>query len=70
MYRKNMKALSRRYTAMRMMRIEMEELEQEKMEVLQIAQNQNRDKEDKYYFAEEIEEEETLSFAGQGTGTH
>lgn len=41
--------------------VEMEDLEQEKMEVLQIAQNQNRDKEDKYYFAEEIEEEETLS---------
>ena len=41
--------------------IEMEDLEQEKPEVLQIAQNQNREKEDKYYFAEEIEEEETLS---------
>lgn len=40
---------------------EMEDLEQEKPEVLQIAQNQNREKEDKYYFAEEIEEEETLS---------
>ncbi len=44
--------------------IEMEDLEQEKMEILQIAQNQHREKrdtEDKYYFAEEIEEEETLS---------
>lgn len=41
--------------------VEMEDLEQEETEVLQIAQNQNRDKEDKYYFAEEIEEEETLS---------
>ena len=40
---------------------EMEDLEQENTEVLQIAQNQNREKEDKYYFAEEIEEEETLS---------
>ncbi len=40
---------------------EMEELEQDKMEVLQIAQSQNREKDDKYYFAEEIEEEETLS---------
>ena len=40
---------------------QMEDLEQEKPEVLQIAQNQNREKEDKYYFAEEIEEEETLS---------
>lgn len=41
--------------------VDMEELSDEKLEVLQIAQNQSRDKEDKYYFAEEIEEEETLS---------
>lgn len=38
-----------------------EDLNDEKLEVLQIAQNQSREKEDKYYFAEEIEEEETLS---------
>ncbi len=41
--------------------VDMEDLSDEKLEVLQIAQNQSRDKEDKYYFAEEIEEEETLS---------
>ncbi|CAN5150541.1 sigma-54 dependent transcriptional regulator [soil metagenome] len=41
--------------------VETEDLEQEEMEVLQISQNQQREKEDKYYFAEEIEEEETLS---------
>ncbi len=40
---------------------EMEDFSDENMEVLQIAQNQSREKEDKYYFAEEIEEEETLS---------
>lgn len=41
--------------------IESEDVEEEKMEVLQIAQNQQENKQDKYYFAEEIEEEETLS---------
>ncbi len=40
---------------------QIEDLEDEKAEVLQISQNQQRDKDDKYYFAEEIEEEETLS---------
>ena len=40
--------------------IESEEIEEEKMEVLQIPQSQ-QEKQDKYYFAEEIEEEETLS---------
>lgn len=40
---------------------EIEEHNNENMEVLQISQNKNREKEDKYYFAEEIEEEETLS---------
>lgn len=41
--------------------VEMEDLTNEKPEVLQITQNKTRDQEDKYYFAEEIEEEETLS---------
>lgn len=41
--------------------IESEEMEDEEMEVLQIPQNQQENKKDKYYFAEEIEEEETLS---------
>ncbi|MFN4762483.1 sigma-54 interaction domain-containing protein [Gillisia sp. Q332] len=41
--------------------IESEDMEDEEMEVLQIAQNQQENKKDKYYFAEEIEEEETLS---------
>lgn len=41
--------------------VDIEDLNDEKLEVLQIAQNQSREKEDKYYFAEEIEEEETLS---------
>lgn len=41
--------------------IESEEMEDEEMEVLQISQNQQENKKDKYYFAEEIEEEETLS---------
>lgn len=41
--------------------IDMEDIEEEKPEVLQIPQNQSQEKEDKYYFAEEIEEEETLS---------
>lgn len=46
---------------------EMEEMNEENMEVLQIAQNQSREQreqreqEDKYHFAEEIEEEEPLS---------
>lgn len=40
--------------------IESEDVEEEKMEVLQIPQSQ-QEKQDKYYFAEEIEEEETLS---------
>lgn len=38
-----------------------EELSEEQLEVLQIPQNNTPNKEDKYYFAEEIEEEETLS---------
>lgn len=41
--------------------IEPEEIPDEKLEVLQIPQNNPVDKQDKYYFAEEIEEEETLS---------
>ncbi len=41
--------------------IESEEMEDEEMKVLQIPQNQQENKKDKYYFAEEIEEEETLS---------
>ena len=41
--------------------IESEEMEDEEMNVLQIPQNQQESKKDKYYFAEEIEEEETLS---------
>lgn len=41
--------------------IESEELSDEKLEVLQIPQNNMPEKQDKYYFAEEIEEEETLS---------
>ena len=40
---------------------EAEETADEKLEVLQISQNNVPDKQDKYYFAEEIEEEETLS---------
>lgn len=40
---------------------EMEDFTEEEPEVLKITQNQPREKEDKYYFAEEIEEEETLS---------
>lgn len=40
---------------------EMEDFTDEEPEVLKITQNQPREKEDKYYFAEEIEEEETLS---------
>ncbi|MEG9327067.1 regulatory protein, Fis family [Salinimicrobium catena] len=38
-----------------------EEVTDEQLEVLQIPQNNVPDKQDKYYFAEEIEEEETLS---------
>ena len=44
---------------------DMQDIEEEQLEVLQIAENQKREREkeieDKYYFAEEIEEEETLS---------
>jgi transcriptional regulator with PAS, ATPase and Fis domain len=41
----------------------MDDLDSEQMKVLQISQNKSQEKEDKYYFAEEIEEEEeeTLS---------
>ncbi|WP_423819900.1 sigma-54 dependent transcriptional regulator [Salinimicrobium sp. TIG7-5_MAKvit] len=38
-----------------------EEITDEELEVLQIPQQNPSDKQDKYYFAEEIEEEETLS---------
>ncbi len=38
-----------------------EEVPDEQLEVLQIPQKNMPDKQDKYYFAEEIEEEETLS---------
>ena len=38
-----------------------EEITDEQLEVLQIPQQKTPDKQDKYYFAEEIEEEETLS---------
>ena len=41
--------------------IDSEEISDEKLEVLQIPQNNPSEKSDKYYFAEEIEEEETLS---------
>jgi len=41
--------------------INMDELDEENREVLQIAQNKSQEIEDKYYFAEEIEEEEPLS---------
>ena len=41
--------------------VEPEEITDEELEVLQIPQNNMPDKQDKYYFAEEIEEEETLS---------
>lgn len=41
--------------------IESEDMDEEEMKVLQIPQNQQENKKDKYYFAEEIEEEETLS---------
>lgn len=41
--------------------IDLDELDEENREVLRISQNKPEDLEDKYYFAEEIEEEETLS---------
>jgi transcriptional regulator with PAS, ATPase and Fis domain len=41
--------------------IEPEDVSDENLELLQIPQNNPVDKQDKYYFAEEIEEEETLS---------
>ena len=41
--------------------IDSEDVENERLEVLQIPQNNLPEKQDKYYFAEEIEEEETLS---------
>lgn len=41
--------------------VEPEEISDEQLEVLQIPQQNTPDKQDKYYFAEEIEEEETLS---------
>ncbi|TVZ27038.1 regulatory Fis family protein [Gillisia sp. Hel_I_86] len=40
---------------------DMEDLDEEERSILQIPQNSPQEKEDKYYFAEEIEEEETLS---------
>lgn len=40
---------------------DMDDIDEENREVLQISQNKSQDIEDKYYFAEEIEEEETLS---------
>ncbi len=40
---------------------DIEDLNEEELKVLQIPQNSSNEKEDKYYFAEEIEEEETLS---------
>ncbi|MBK5193459.1 MAG: sigma-54-dependent Fis family transcriptional regulator [Flavobacteriaceae bacterium] len=40
---------------------DMDDIDEENREVLQISQNKSQDTEDKYYFAEEIEEEETLS---------
>ncbi len=41
--------------------MEPEDVSEEDLELLQIPQNNPVDKQDKYYFAEEIEEEETLS---------
>lgn len=41
--------------------VEPEEISEEQLEILQIQQNNKPEKQDKYYFAEEIEEEETLS---------
>jgi len=40
---------------------DIEDLNDEELNILQIPQNSSKEKEDKYYFAEEIEEEETLS---------
>ncbi|RKS55993.1 regulatory Fis family protein [Gillisia mitskevichiae] len=40
---------------------DIEDQEEEERSILQIPQNSSQEKEDKYYFAEEIEEEETLS---------
>ena len=40
---------------------DLEDLNNEERNILQIPQNSSQEKEDKYYFAEEIEEEETLS---------
>ncbi len=40
---------------------DIEDLNEEELNILQIPQNSSQEKEDKYYFAEEIEEEETLS---------
>ncbi len=40
---------------------ELDDIDEENRELLQISQNKSQDIEDKYYFAEEIEEEETLS---------
>ncbi len=40
---------------------DIEDLNDEELNILQIPQNSPQEKEDKYYFAEEIEEEETLS---------
>ncbi len=40
---------------------DIEDLNEEERNILQIPQNSSQEKEDKYYFAEEIEEEETLS---------
>jgi transcriptional regulator with PAS, ATPase and Fis domain len=40
---------------------DIEDLNDEELNILQIPQNSPKEKEDKYYFAEEIEEEETLS---------
>jgi transcriptional regulator with PAS, ATPase and Fis domain len=40
---------------------DIEDLNEEERNILQIPQNSSKEKEDKYYFAEEIEEEETLS---------
>jgi len=41
--------------------INMDDIDEENREVLRISQNKAEDLEDKYYFAEEVEEEETLS---------
>lgn len=40
---------------------DIDDLRDEEKKILQIPQNSSQEKEDKYYFAEEIEEEETLS---------